>query len=807
MREIMLEKVSLATYILIGLLGGIMLGVILAKVQGQEDIAKLSSFRPTIPSRVYDVNGELIAEFFQENRQIISLEEVPQTVITAFIEVEDSNFYSHFGIDLPGILRAVIANIKAGRIVQGGSTLTQQLAKGIFTKGEKTFLRKAYEAVLALQIEKEFTKNDILEMYFNQTYFGHGNYGIASAANFYFKKKVNDLNLAEATILAGLPKSPHTYSPFRSSHRCRKKNLRTLLRLAELGYLTTEEARAMHKEYWQKYWPIVMTTAPSKNSFGQKENKAPYFVEFIRQEMVKNFSEEEVYLRGLQIHTSLNLKQQRVADRLIQEAVTEQDPIVFRSNNQFRRGIDYDLLQTYRYLRQVLPLGEIVNRYSLATDFREKYRGRLIDAVEMLSLAVPQYKVNRESRDFYLAGAGDRKDVLTQGAFISLEQSTGRITTMIGGREFKASDQFNRATLARRQPGSSFKPFVYGAALEERAVHSAYGFLDSPLLNLEEDGSMWAPANYMGNYRGFVKLDKALSYSLNLVSIQLFDLVGARPIIDFSNRTMNVQKNRFQPNPSLALGSSELTPLEMAKGYAVIANEGREVIPHGILYVTDREGQVLMDFEAQVFSRLNEMERKGEIQKIEPGIAYIVRKLLEGVVRSGTATEAVKIKGQYRGPAAGKTGTTSSWSDAWFTGFSSDLTAVVWLGLDSPQLSLGTHQSGGLIAAPIWGKFMKQSYDSMGVTPAPFKKSAPQGVYTSLVSSFNGRWPNPECNENLSVAFVPSARKINGRLKRVYNEIDDCNHQKTMNFLEFLQQEHSISDEEINKEKKIRQIY
>ena len=175
----MLEKVSLATYILIGLLGGIMLGVILAKVQGQEDIAKLSSFRPTIPSRVYDVNGELIAEFFQENRQIISLEEVPQTVITAFIEVEDSNFYSHFGIDLPGILRAAIANIKAGRIVQGGSTLTQQLAKGIFTKGEKTFLRKAYEAVLALQIEKEFTKNDILEMYFNQTYFGHGNYGIA----------------------------------------------------------------------------------------------------------------------------------------------------------------------------------------------------------------------------------------------------------------------------------------------------------------------------------------------------------------------------------------------------------------------------------------------------------------------------------------------------------------------------------------------------------------------------------------------------------------------------------------------------
>lgn len=807
MRTRFIEKASLVTYLFIGLIGGIILGIILAMVQSKDDISRLAAFQPTIPSRVYDIRGELVAEFLQENRNIVSLEEIPQTVITAFIEVEDSNFYSHFGIDIPAIFRAALANVKAGRIVQGGSTLTQQLAKGIFTKGEKTFLRKAYEAILALQIEREFTKDDILEMYFNQTYFGHGNYGIASAAEFYFKKSIADLDIVEAAILAGLPKSPHTYSPFRNSHVCRKKNLRTLLRLAELGYLSETEARSLHAKFWEKYWNVVMTTPPSRNSFAQKKNEAPYFVEYVRQEMVKNFSEDELYLRGLQVYTSLDLKQQRVATRLIQEAVKEQDPIVTRSNKQYLRGIDYSLVQSYRLLQQVFPLGRIVNRYSLEADFREKYRAQLIDAVELLSLTVPQYAVNQVSRDFYLSAAADRKELLTQGAMVAIEHSTGRISAMVGGRQFKASDQFNRATLARRQPGSSFKPFVYGAALEERAVHSAYGFLDSPLLNLEEDGSMWAPTNYMGNFRGFVRLDKALSYSLNLVSIQLFDLVGARPIIDFSQRLTGVEKNRFQPNPSLALGSSELTPMELAKGYAVIANEGREVIPHGILYVTDRNGELLKDFEQEIFTNLNEMERDESIQRIEPGIAYIVRRLLEGVVRSGTATEAIKVKGEYRGPAAGKTGTTSSWSDAWFAGFNNDYTAVFWMGLDSPQLSLGTHQSGGLLAAPLWGKFMKQSHDAMEMKPTSFKAAAPRGIYRTMVSSFNGRWPNEECNENLSLALVPSPKKIQGRMRRVVNEMDDCNHQKTMNFLEFLQQDHEITDDEIDKEKKIKQLY
>lgn len=797
------EKVALTAFFIMSILGGLFLGFLVFSIESRKNIDYLASFQPNLPTRIYDVEGRQIAELFQHQRDLVSLEDIPRSVIAAFLAVEDEAFYDHFGLDFMGILRAAWANIKAGEVVQGGSTLTQQLVKGLFTEGEKTFVRKFYEAVLALQVEREFSKNEILEMYFNQTYFGHGTYGIASAARFYFNKPVQKLNLIEGSILAALPKSPHTYSPFRSPHRSLKKNKSVLNKLADLGYLQKSEVNKLHSAFWKEYWQVIIVTPPTKTIFGNKKNAAPYFTEYIRQELVGLFGEDEVYSRGLQVYTTLNLDHQQFAEEALYSRLEKQDPIARRANLRFGAGVDYRLLSTYNMLRSVLPLPGVVRKYSLRNDFRAKFKNRISDAFELVSLQLPVRPANDISVEFLGSTAEFKSELHVQGALVSLEPGSGRITAMVGGREFKASDQFNRAMQARRQPGSAFKPFVYGAALEDRAVHYAMGFLDSPILNIQPDGSMWAPANYEGGYKGYVMLYRALQMSLNLVSVQVYDLVGPDKIIDFASRLTKVPPSRFQPNPALALGASELTPFELLLGFSTIGNEGREVIPHGIIYITDRDGNVIHHSEREIFDVLNYKKKNDQLQVIEKGIAFIVRKMMQGVVNGGTARGGVRIKGGYKGPAAGKTGTTSGWGDAWFGGFTPDLAAVVWMGMDQGVMTLGRHQSGGVICAPVWGEFMKKVYDDRGELPEDFSEKIPKGVRRGAVNKFTGKWPNPECDtpETLAGTYIPRAVRVGNRTKRVGGERYDCDYVETKSFLERVQEQHEVSDDEIGRER------
>ena len=796
-----LEKAIFYGIFILALFGGAMLGFIAHSVQSKTDIAALDAFRPTLPTRVYDVNGRLVAELFREQRELVTLDEVPRQVVAAFLAVEDTNFYNHFGIDFMGILRAAWANLKAFRVVQGGSTITQQLVKGLYTRGEKTIFRKIYEAILALQVEKEYSKDEILEMYFNQTYFGHGAYGIASAAKFYFDRPVRQLNIMQGSVLAALPKAPHSYSPFRSPHVSYKKNRVILDRLVDLGYLTKEDSDRLYEEFWREYWKVVVVTPPSATMFGENRNKAPYFTEFIRQELIGLFGEDEVYSRGFQVYTTIDLDQQMIAEEIITKLVEKQDPIARQANKAQLGAVDGNLLGMYSALRNVLPLPGIVTKYSLRNDYRNKFKEENSDAFELVSLLLPVAPVNEASEEFLGSTREFKFDLKVQGAFLALEPQTGRITAMVGGREFKASDQFNRATSARRQPGSAFKPFVYGAALEDRAVHFAMGFLDSPLINIQPDGSTWAPANYEGGYMGYVHLNRALAASLNLVSVQVYDRVGPDKIIDFTSRVMKVPPSRFQPNPTLALGSSEVTPFELVLGMSIIGNRGRDVMPHGIIYITDREGNVLLHPERELIDALNYKQKRGQIQIIEEGVAWILRKMMEGVVRGGTAAQGIQLEGGFRGDGAGKTGTTSSWNDVWFSGFTSDLAAVIWMGMDNGSMTLGRHASGGGLAAPSWGEFMARVYQKRGKLPEPFDQTMPKGVRSGGVTLDTGKWPNPECPSKMVGTYIPEPIKVNGKLKSVGGERDDCKYVKTESILELLRKDEGFTKKELGNER------
>ena len=798
-----LEKKVLSFFLFICLLGGIFLGILIDSIESGYDVRQLIKFRPNLPTKLYDIKGKVISEFFLNKREIVSLKKIPPTVIITFLTVEDNNFFEHFGIDFTGILRAFWENIKAFSIVQGGSTLTQQLVKGLYTKGEKTFARKFYEAILSLEVEKQFSKKEILEMYFNQIYLGHGTYGIASAAKFYFNKNVEEVEIVEAAILAGLPKAPHAYSPFKNPYKSMKKSESILMKMAEMGYFSRTEAKKLHEKYWSKYWPKILLIPSSQNSFGERKDNAPYFTEYVRQYLEKRIDKEILYSKGYKVYTTLDLEIQKIAEKNLQKALEKADTIARESNQDFLKIVDPSLLNTYNVLKNIIPLPSIIKKYSLRNEFRQNLKNELLNAFELLTLNFPIDPINEYSKKYTKRSIEFKSDLKVQGAFIAMDHRTGRIMGMIGGREFKASDQFNRSISAMRQPGSAFKPYIYGAALEDRSIHSNMGFIDSPIYNIQPDGSMWAPSNYKGNYRGLVPLTKALSLSMNLISIQLYDLIGPEKIIHFTSKLMKVPESRFQPNPSLSLGSSEVTPMELLLGYSIIANSGKEIIPHPVLYITDPNDNVIYNFEQEILDIMQKKEKDGTLQIIEEAIAFILRKMMESVITEGTAHQAVRTIGNFQGDSAGKTGTTSSWNDAWFGGFTSDLSAMIWIGMDHGSMTLGTHQSGGSIAAPVWGKIMYEIYEKRGELPQPFTQEIPLGVKIKSVTRTSGKLPNPECKQDNIMTYVPPPVIRGEEEKKVSIQQSNCDEIQTKDLLELVKEQNEISDEELGEEKKL----
>ena len=763
------------------LLGGLFFGYIVSEIHNFSGIKNLKQFQPAIPTKLYDVNCELISELFQEKRDLVSFEDIPTVTVHAFLATEDQEFYQHFGLNPMAIVRAGVKNAMAMKIVQGGSTITQQLAKRLFTSGDRTFGRKILEVILAMQLEKKFSKDEILEMYFNQIYLGHGCYGISSASNLFFNKKVKYLTAGESSVLAALPSAPGKYSPLQNPHDAYEKNRDILNRMVSEKYLSKEQSDRIYAEFWPAFIESTRMDFPTKNVFSRTVDNAPYFTDYVRQILIARFGKDVVYNEGLNVYTTLNLKRQQAAEKYLREGVKKQDEVSSLANKYAAGAVDHGLFGSYWTLSSIFSLPAILIKNDIETQLQKSLSENLLDEGDALALFA-----DIEDGEFFekFRGLVSQNIASTQhveGALIAVEPPTGYITTMVGGSAFEVDNQYNRAVQARRQPGSSFKPFVYGAGIESKLINAGTALPDAEIVNIDASGETWRPENYGGEFTGLVRLRIALAKSLNLISTQIFDVIGADRIINYASKMLKVSPSRFVPEPAMSLGSNELTPYEMVTGYAIYANRGRDVIPFAVRYVVDRDGTELANIEEEVGNTIAIKEKEGTIQIISEDVAFIMTSLMQSVVDGGTATWGIREGGKFMKKCAGKTGTTNDFKDVWFCGFTPDIAAAVWMGYDKPTMTLGQGQAAAGIAAPIWGKYMNEVYNGM---KDPVFPPQPKGVYMGGVCSFTGNAPGPKCpvaGEYMIQGGGPS-------------KVCDGNHQKMQSVLDRYMEIEGISD-------------
>ena len=719
--------------LLIGFTGTLVIYYIFA--DDLPDVRVLKSFEPSTVTLMYSDQDKLIAELYLEKRILVPLKKIPVQLKQAALAVEDANFYSHMGIDLRAIFRAFLTNIKAGRIVEGGSTITQQLSKTLFLSRERSIIRKIKEAILSVRLELVFTKDEILEMYLNQIYYGHGSYGVEAAARTYFGKNVQKLTLDEVALIAGLPKSPNNYSPYRNPKRARSRRNHVIRRMAQEGFIKRDEAQqAMRKEF-------------ELGEVTNMLNRAPYFVEYIRQQLMALYGRNEVYKSGLKVYTTLNLEKQIVAQN-----VTKKNLHITDKRYGYRGPLgtmDISLPETVlqENLREInnlkdgaLPTaGTIIHglvksvERKLATILIGQGEG-VIELKDMNWAREPDVKIDgrwasinridktlhpgdeimvrvlgvHESGSFWSLSLEQEPEV--EAALISIEPDTGHIKAMIGGYDFSKS-QFNRAVQAVRQPGSAFKPIVYGAAIS-KGFSPASIIIDSPIIFKEKDHSFdqWKPVNFEQKFYGPTPLREALAHSRNIVTVKLLQKIGTRSVIAMA-RNLGIN-SRLESNLSIGLGSSGVTLHELVSAYSAFANNGTRVKSQGIRYIENRNGETLF------------RENQNKTQPITSGVAHIITSLLQSVVEEGTAK---KVRSLGR-PTAGKTGTTNNYIDAWFLGYTPKLLTGVWVGKDDVE-PLGRNETGSRAALPIWLDYMKSA---LAETPIYNFSVTPETVFIKI---------------------------------------------------------------------------
>ncbi|MCS7204727.1 MAG: transglycosylase domain-containing protein [Leptospiraceae bacterium] len=723
--------------VFITIIVGISFGLVLSEVDDR-DLFLLKAYQPSKPTILYDRYGKPFAELFIHKFELTPLERVPPTVLKTFLIVEDDQFYHHIGFDIPGIFRAFVKNVMAGRIVQGGSTLTQQVAKllylNYYKERKRTYTQKFKELILALKLEQNLSKDEILELYLNLVYFGHGCEGLSCASRIYFNKRVEDLTIGEAALLSRLPKSPIEFSPYKFPENAREQHQFVLNRLADEGMISEEIAQKIFHQFWDKYWGSFITNSPSTNVRADRLNLAPYFTNYV-ETILKNepsIGYEKLYGGGLKVYTTLDLDLQLISQEEMLQTLKSADEVGrAHALADGKSGVDLELFDIYEILSNILPIGkpkisEPTNKQILESYIEEN----LLDSLEGLTLFLPLQNENSAFTEIRKRTLGFSHNLQVEGALISIDPSTGGIRAMIGGREFSPTNQFNRALFALRQPGSAFKIFVYGSAIENRMINSMSVLSDTPMQIIFDDGTVWTPTNYEGSYYGLVPATFAFAYSLNTCAVDLYNKTGPKPIIEFAQKLMKITNPyRLKAEPSLSLGASEITPKELAVATAIIANEGKDVIPYAIRYVVDENNQIIYSQEELVKQNIAQKVRTGEIQVISEGTAFIMRKMMEAAVQKGTLTSG--IRGQnFKGDFAGKTGTTSSWSDAWVTAFNPEFVFTLWFGFDRSTITLGHGQAGGSVAAPTLGRIMRRYYEKTKKPLPEFSKEIPEEVET-----------------------------------------------------------------------------
>lgn len=736
------------------LLGGsAIVGVFFYLSRDLPKISTLKDYTPSIITTVYSDDNRKIAEFYRERRIVVPLEEIPIQLQHAFIAAEDSRFYKHQGIDVYSIIRAFFKNLEAGTIVQGGSTITQQVTKSFLLTPERSYERKIKEALLAYQIDKTFTKDEILYLYLNQIYLGHGAYGVQAAAQNYFGKDVQDLNLAECAMLAGLPQAPSRYSPFHYRERAQQRQIYVLNRMVEEGYASQIEAsEAISTE---------LDIQPRRNWYLEK---VPVYTEHIRRYVEKKYGADALYAQGLKVHAAVNIEMQKAAREEIQKGLKDLDrregyrgPLKHLSDDEVE-AFSQELQKEFE--NEPLGKGRSVRGVVIAVDDKAgevtvrlgSQRGVIsIDDMQWARRLNPDVayfaaKINRPSQalavgDVILAELLEKDEKAdqwklsldqtpeVQAALVCIEVGTGLVKVMVGGRDFMES-QFNRALQSRRQPGSAFKPVIYAAALD-KGYTPATVIIDSPIVFKDEAHDFtWKPKNYGKTFYGPTLLREALAKSRNVVTIKILQDIGIDYVTDYAHK-LGIE-SELNHDLSMALGSSGVSLLELAKAYSVFANQGYLTEPAFVTKIEDRDGNVL--------------EEMSPIRKkvIEASTAYIMTSLLEGVVKFGTGQRIRALKR----PVAGKTGTTNNLYDAWFMGYTPRFVTAVWVGYDQER-SLGRGETGSRAASPIWLGFMQKILKNEPVRIF----QVPEGVVFAKIDAETGLLPIPESKKTIFECF------------------------------------------------------
>jgi len=705
-------------------------------LQDLPSIAGLHEYQPSLVTRVYSADKQVIGQFFLERRILVPLEKIPRHVVNAVVAIEDARFFEHRGLDFVGIARAAITNLVSGKIRQGASTITQQLARSLFLSPKRDFERKAKEALLALKMEQILGKEQILELYLNQIYFGHGAYGVQSAAQTYFGKDVGQITLAEAAYLAGLPKGPSDYSPYYHPEASRKRQVTALRRMEEERFITTAEAEGAMAE-----------DVPFRRQ--TRDEPAPYFVEHVRLRLMATYGEAMVYKGGLQVYTTLSLPEQQVATTVLQEGLRQLDKRQ-GYRGPLRRGASPNEFSAKRVSSGASAdapprPGEIIEAVAakvgrdgltvlargltgrIAPDDLMWARRRLkgpdpIKHVKDTGAKTPGelFKVGDVIEVSVKKMAGDvaqmtlEQTPLVEGALLSLDPRTGAVRAMIGGYDFQRSE-YNRAISARRQPGSAFKPMIYAAAINQ-GLSPGTPIVDSGVVYNENDPDLvWRPENYDQKFEGLITLRESLAQSRNAATVRLLEKIGIPPVLDLAQNIGIASP--LANDLTLALGSSGVTLQELTSAYGTFFNQGIRLEPYTIESVLDSNGQVL------------EMHVPDPRAAMTKESAYLITNMMEDVIQRGTGQAA---KGMGR-PLAGKTGTTNDFTDAWFVGGAPNLLTGVWVGFDEIR-TLGDREAGARAALPVWMRYMKTALEPLPVVPF----AMPEGIVAVRIDPATG---------------------------------------------------------------------
>jgi len=758
-----ISLLALGATVLIGVLA--VGGVILYLSKDLPALDQLGTYQPSLVTQVYSSDQQLIGQFFIERRILTPVADIPEGLRRAVVAVEDVRFFEHPGLDYIGMLRAAWTNVRRGGKVEGASTITQQLARSLFLSSERTFDRKVRELILAYKMELVLTKEQILELYLNQIYFGQGAYGVASAAQSYFGKDLSSLTIGESAFLAGLPKSPNHYSPFKAYDRAKKRQEHVLTRMEEAKFITATEREQAAAEILNFRRPGV-------------EQAAPYFVEYIRQLLVAKYGESMVYKGGLKVFTTLNMEMQKAAEAAFAAGLRELD------KRQGWRGP----LRTVDITAPTLPMVTATTDQALKVgDYREGVVTKVGKDQFLIQIGTTVANLAFDDMAWAkrrLTGPDTKKDVVVnpnlkqvlkpgdvievmvkklergivqvqleqtpvvEGGLIALEPGKGAIRAMIGGYEF-ARSEYNRAVQAKRQPGSAFKPMIYATAMSQ-GMSPASVILDAPVVyEQDQDEKTWKPENYGRKVHGMVSLRDALAHSHNLATVRLLDKIGVKTVIEFA-KTVGIT-SPLAADLSLGLGSSSVGLMELTSTYCVLLNQGVRAEPYAIQFVKDNAGNVL------------ELMEPHPQEVISKETAYLITNMMEDVIQKGTGQAA---KGIGR-PIAGKTGTTDEFINAWFIGGAPNLVTGIYVGFDDRR-SLGETESGAHAALPIWINFMQKALKPLPIVAF----TIPEGISFVKVDPTTGLLEDGQEGETSTVELFVKGSEPTQTTQRRLDPID-----------------------------------